>query len=178
MEFNIGKTKLTIVHGEIVEAGVDAITNPSNDKLWMGGGVGGSIKRAGGEEIETEAMKKGPAEIGQAVVSGAGSLPSKFVIHSVIMGQDLHTNAESVKKATYNALKTADALPVTSLAMPAFGTDVGHFPAEDCATIMIDEVVNALLEAKNLKQVKIVLTDKGVFEIFKQTLENKFKRKT
>lgn len=177
MEFNIGNTKLTIIHGELVESGTEAIANPTNDKLWMGGGVAGMIKRTGGEEIETEAMKKGPVPIGQAVVSGAGTLSAKFVIHSVIMGQDLHTNAESVRAATKSTLRTADELPVSSLAMPAFGTGVGHFSAEDCSEIMIEETVSALLSAKNLKQVKFILKDKGEFEIFKNSLEAKFRRK-
>ncbi|MCK5832637.1 macro domain-containing protein [bacterium] len=177
MEFNIGHTKLSIIHGDIIESGVEAITNAANNKLWMGGGVAGAIKRAGGEEIETEAMKKGPAEIGNTIVTGSGSLSAKYVIHSVVMGQDLHTNAEYVKIATSNTLKTADEIPVLSLAMPAFGTGVGHFPAEECAEIMVDEIVNGLLNSKNLKLVKIVLKDKGAFEIFKTALENKFHKK-
>ncbi len=177
MEFNIGNTKLSIIHGDIIDSGAEAIANPANDKLWMGGGVASSIKRAGGEEIETEAMKKGPVPIGEAVVSRAGNLGAKFVIHSVIMGQDLHANAESVKQATINTLKVADSIPVSSLALPAFGTGVGHFSAEECAEIMIDEVVSALLSSKNLKQVKFVLKDKGEFEIFKSSLEAKFRRR-
>jgi len=177
MEVNIGKAKLAIVHGDITESGAEAIANAANDKLWMGGGVAGAIKRVGGEEIETEAMKKGPIAIGEVTITGAGQLPAKNIIHAVVMAQDLKTNAEYIRKATQNTIKTADTLPVESLAMPAFGTGVGHFSAEECSKIMIDESVEGLLTANNLKTVKIVLMDEGIFKIFKQTLEAKFTKR-
>jgi O-acetyl-ADP-ribose deacetylase (regulator of RNase III) len=177
MEVNIGHVKLSIVHGDIIEAGTEAITNAANNKLWMGGGVAGAIKRAGGEEIETEAMKKGPITIGDVAVTGAGTLETKYVIHAAVMGQDLRTNGEYVRKATINTIEAADNIPVGSLAIPAFGTGIGHFSAEECSEIMIEESVNTLLNVKSLKQVKIVLKDKGIYEIFKNALDKRFRCK-
>lgn len=177
MEVNIGKAKFTIVQGDITEAGTEAIANSANDKLWMGSGVAGAIKKRGGEEIELEAMKKGPIPIGEVTVTSAGNLPMKNVIHAVVMGQDLKTSEEYVRNATRNTLKTADELPVTSIAMPAFGTGVGQLHADDCSRIMIEETVNALLDATNLLNVKIVLNDPGIYDIFKHALENKFRKK-
>jgi len=177
MEVNVGKTKLMLVHGDIIESRSEAITNAANDRLWMGGGVAGAIKRAGGEEIENEAMKQGPISPGEVVVTHAGEMNSKYIIHAVVMGQDLKTKDDFIRQATRNTISKAEELSVSSLALPAFGTGVGHFPADECAKIMIEEIVNALLETNNIRQLRLVLKDKGIYEIFKQALENKFSRK-
>lgn len=177
MEVNIGRAKFSIVLGDITKSGTEAIANSANDKLWMGSGVAGAIKKRGGEEIELEAMKKGPIPIGEVAITSAGNLSAKKVIHAVVMGQDLKTSEEYVRNATRNTLIAAEGIPVSSLAMPAFGTGVGHFHADDCSRIMVEETVNALLEAKNLTLVKIVLEDNGTFEIFKKALEARFRRK-
>ena len=89
--------ELEVVEGDITALEVDAIANAANNHLWMGAGVAGAIKGAGGEEIEREAVAKGPIEIGDAVATGAGSLPAKHVIHGAVMGQDLRTDADLVR---------------------------------------------------------------------------------
>jgi O-acetyl-ADP-ribose deacetylase (regulator of RNase III) len=106
----------------------------------MGSGVAGAIKRAGGEEIEREAVPQGPIEVGEAVATGAGRLPARWVIHGAVMGQDLRTNAELVRRTTESCLRVADELGAESLALPAFGTGVGGFPLDECARIMVDAV--------------------------------------
>ena len=131
--------ELEVVNGNIVELEVDAIANAANDHLWMGAGVAGAIKGAGGAEIEREAVAKGPIEIGDAVATGAGSLPARHVIHGAVMGQDLSTDADKVAKTTKRVLEVADELGARSVALPAFGTGVGGFPLEECATIMVAE---------------------------------------
>ena len=95
----------------------------------MGGGVAGAIKRAGGEEIEREAIQQGPIEVGDAVATGAGRLPARWVIHGAVMGQDLQTNADLVRRTTESCLRVADEVGAESLALPAFGTGVGGFPS-------------------------------------------------
>ncbi|MCX5714533.1 MAG: macro domain-containing protein, partial [Candidatus Omnitrophica bacterium] len=74
----IGNTEIKVVQGDITELKVDAIVNAANNKLVMGGGVAGAIKRKGGKSIEDEAVKSGPIKIGEAVVTGAGKLPAKY----------------------------------------------------------------------------------------------------
>ena len=101
----------------------------------MGGGVAGAIKRAGGEEIEREAIQQGPIEVGDAVVTGAGTLPARWVIHGAVMGRDLETNADLVRRTTESCLQVADEVGAESLALPAFGTGVGGFPVDECARI-------------------------------------------
>jgi O-acetyl-ADP-ribose deacetylase (regulator of RNase III) len=128
---------LEVVEGDITQLGVDAIANAANDQLWMGMGVAGAIKRAGGEEIEREAMALGPIEVGDAVATGAGRLPARYVIHGAAMGQDLRTTAELVRRTTRRCLEVADELGLRSLALPAFGTGVGGFDVDECARIMV-----------------------------------------
>jgi O-acetyl-ADP-ribose deacetylase len=133
-------TELEVLDGDITALEVDAIGNAANNRLWMGGGVAGAIKRAGGDEIEREAVRQGPIEVGEAVATPAGRLPARWVVHGAVMGQDLQTNAELVRRTTESCLRVADELGAESLALPAFGTGVGGFPLEECARIMVDAV--------------------------------------
>ncbi|MGH3059248.1 MAG: macro domain-containing protein [Gaiellaceae bacterium] len=126
-----------IVEGDITRLDVDAIANAANNRLWMGGGVAGAIKNAGGEEIEHEAVAKGPIEVGDAVATGAGRLDARYVIHGAVMGQDLRTDADLIRRTTRRCLEVADELGCRSLALPAFGTGVGGFPLAECASIMV-----------------------------------------
>ena len=87
--------KLEVVEGDIAALAVDAVANAANDHLWMGAGVAGALKRAGGDEIEREAVAKGPIPLGGAVATGAGRLPAKWVIHGAVMGQDLRRTPSS-----------------------------------------------------------------------------------
>jgi O-acetyl-ADP-ribose deacetylase (regulator of RNase III) len=132
--------ELEVAEGDITSLEVDAIANAANNHLWMGSGVAGAIKRAGGEEIEREAVAQGPIEVGDAVATGAGRLTARWVIHGAVMGQDLRTDAELVRRTTGSCLRVADELGAVSLALPAFGTGVGGFPLDECARIMVEAV--------------------------------------
>ena len=131
--------ELSVVEGDISALDVDAVANAANDRLWMGAGVAGALKRAGGEEIEREAVAKGPIAVGDAVATGAGQLPARWVVHAAVMGQDLRTSADAIASATRRALEVADELGAESLALPAFGTGVGGFPLDECARLMVAE---------------------------------------
>jgi O-acetyl-ADP-ribose deacetylase len=130
--------RLEIVEGDIAALEVDAVANAANDHLWMGAGVAGALKRAGGEEIEHEAVAKGPVPLGTAVATGGGRLKANHVLHGAVMGQDLRTNGDLVRRTTKSCLELADELGARSLALPAFGTGVGGFPLPECAEIMVD----------------------------------------
>jgi O-acetyl-ADP-ribose deacetylase (regulator of RNase III) len=142
---------LEVVEGDIAAIAVDAVANAANNHLWMGAGVAGAIKRAGGEKIEQEAMAQGPIDVGAAVATGAGRLPARWVIHAAVMGQDLATSADAIRRATRRTLELADELGAESLALPAFGTGVGGFPLDECARIMVAEA--AAFEGRALRRV-------------------------
>lgn len=158
------RLELEVVEGDITTLDVDAVANAANDHLWMGGGVAGAIKRAGGDEIEREAIAKGPVPVGSAVVTGAGRLRAKHIVHGVVMGQDLSTSADLVERATRSCLEAADEVGAASLALPAFGTGVGRFDLEECARLMVG-VVRAY-EPRSLRRV--------VFAVFGREAERAF----
>jgi O-acetyl-ADP-ribose deacetylase (regulator of RNase III) len=158
--------KLEVVEGNIAELDVDAIANAANNHLWMGAGVAGAIKRAGGEEIEQEAVAQGPIAVGDAVATGGGRLKARHVIHGAVMGQDLRTDADLVAQTTRRSLELADELGARSLALPAFGTGVGGFPLAECAEILVREVL--AYEPASLERV--------VFAVYGDEAEAAFRR--
>ena len=153
--------------GDITSLKVDAIANAANNHLWMGAGVAGAIKRAGGEEIEREAVQQGPIEVGEAVATTAGRLPARWVIHGAVMGQDLQTNADLVRRTTESCLRAADELGAESIALPAFGTGVGGFPLEECARIMVEA---ARAHESSLKRIVFAVFGADAKAAFERTL--------
>jgi len=135
-------TRVRVVQQDIATLDVDAVTNAANDHLWLGAGVAGALRRAGGDEIEREAMAKGPIRVGDAIVTGGGRLRARYVIHAAVMGQDLRTSAEAIERATRSTLARANDIGARTIALPAFGTGVGGFPLDECARIMV-HVANA-----------------------------------
>jgi O-acetyl-ADP-ribose deacetylase len=161
-------TELEVVEGDITTLEMDAIANAANNHLWMGAGVAGAIKRAGGEEIEREAVQQGPIEIGDAVATGAGRLSARWVVHGAVIGQDLRTNGELVRRTTESCLRVADELGAESLALPAFGTGVGGFPLDECARIMVDAA--RAYEPSSLQRVVFAVFGAEAKEAFENAL--------
>lgn len=161
--------ELEVVDGDITALDVDAIANAANNHLWMGAGVAGAIKRAGGEEIEREAVAKGPIEVGDAVATRAGRLKARHVIHGAVMGQDLQTNADLVRGTTRRCLEVADELGCRSLALPAFGTGVGRFPLDECARIMVSEASE--FAPSSLERVVFAVFGREAREAFETAVE-------
>ena len=163
--------KIEVWQGDITQLELDAVVNAANNRLWMGGGVAGALKRAGGKEIEDEALTKGPISIGEAAVTGAGRLRAKYVIHAAVMGQDLRTDAGKIRQATRNSLLRGDELGIKSIAFPALGTGVGGFSLSECARIMIGEVRQYSAGETRLERVVFVLYDEPAYQAFKRELE-------
>ena len=173
-------TEIKIVQTDIAELKVDAIVNAANNKLVMGGGVAGAIKKKGGKSIEDEAVKKGPIEIGQATFTSAGSLKAKYVIHAATMGMPacrqagiFQTDEIKIRNSTKNALRVAEELKIKSIAFPALGCGVGGFPLLAAAKIMAQEVFRHLkAEPSGLKEIIFCLYDKEAFDIFNKGVVN------
>ena len=163
--------EIEVQETDITTLDVDAIANAANDRLWMGAGVAGAIKRAGGEEIEREAVALGPIEVGEAVATTAGRLRARHVIHGAVMGQDLRTNADLVERTTRRCLEVADELGARSLALPAFGTGVGGFPLAECAEIMVAEA--RAHEPRSLERIVFAVFGAEAERAFRQALESR-----
>jgi len=125
---------------DITKLEVDAISNAANTDLRHGGGVAGAIVRAGGRAIQDESDRLAPISIGEAVATGAGELPARWVIHAATMRLGGPTSAEAIRSATASTLRVADELGARSLGLVAFGTGVGGFPVEEAARIEVEEV--------------------------------------
>ena len=162
--------ELEVREGDIAQVEADAIANAANDQLWMGAGVAGALKRAGGDQIEDEAMAQGPIELGGAVATTAGRLHARYVVHGAVMGQDLRTSAALVRNTTRSCLEVADGLGCRSLALPAFGTGVGGFALDECARIMVGEARS--FEPRSLELVVFAVFGRHAYDAFSSVLSS------
>ncbi len=174
MKVSISNGSLEVEQGDITVQKVDAIVNAANNHLWMGSGVAGAIKKKGGQEIETEAVKQGPIEVGGAVITTGGDLPAEYVIHAAGMGQDLRTDEDLVRKTTISSLELAEEKQLNSISFPAIGTGVGGMSLHLCAQVMLNECVEFLLGSSSLKTIKFVLFDSEGFKVFNEELRRLF----
>jgi O-acetyl-ADP-ribose deacetylase len=155
--FRIAGLTLDIIEGDLAAQHADALVNAANAALWMGGGVAGALKRSGGREIEHDAMRQGPIEPGGAVITGAGRLAARHVIHAAVMAEDLRTDAGLIRRATAAALDLADAEGLVSIAFPALGTGVGGFPLDECARVMFEVIRERAAGLTSVAAVTMVL---------------------
>lgn len=170
-DFKIGQCTVTVQLGDITKVAADAIVNPANSRLIMGGGVAGAIKRVGGPEIEKGALQKGPIAVGDAVATNAGKLRAKHVIHAPTMPQPaMTTSTTNVEKATTAALRLAKQLRLESIAIPGMGTGVGGVPVHEAAETMINAIRRHLFEGSTLKRIFLVSTDKSLTTAFQSHL--------
>ncbi len=172
MKVKVGQTDIILERGDITDYEVDAIVNAANNHLWMGAGVAGAIKRKGGTIIEEDAVRQGPIEAGDVVVTTAGNLPASYVIHAAVMGQDLTPSAEVVRRATRAALRRAEEMRLSSVAFPAFGTGVGRMPAKESAEAMVGALRAHLAEMADstLRRIHLVLFQDETYRIFAEAL--------
>ncbi len=172
MKLKIGVATIAIERGDITDREVDAVVNAANTTLAMGTGVAGAIKRKGGVIVEEEAMRQGPVEIGEAVLTTGGNMMATHVIHGAVMGPDLKTDPETIAKTTRSVLAMADKHRITSIALPALGTGVGRVPPAASAEAMLREVVNHLKKGQSsLRRVLFVLYQDDAYKVFSETLK-------
>jgi O-acetyl-ADP-ribose deacetylase (regulator of RNase III) len=172
MRLRIGQSVIAIERGDITDANVDALVNAANSTLVMGAGVAGALKRKGGVIIEEEAMRQGPVEVGEAVLTTGGNLMATHVIHAAVMGPDLRTDPEIIGRTTKAILALADKHKISSIAMPALGTGIGHVPPLASADAMLTTVAEHLKTGKSsLKRVIFVLYLDDVYKAFSDTLK-------
>ncbi len=142
--------------GDITDLGVDAIANAANSDLWMGSGVAGAIRRKGGAEIEKEAISKGPIKPGESVVTNAGRLAAKRVLHCAGMPPGGRATSENVTNCVAEALKIADEESLEEVAFPAIGAGAGGLTMEESARAIVRAVVGHTRENQRVKRVVLV----------------------
>lgn len=161
LQFGVGDSVIEIVSGDITEQEVDAIVNAANRHLAGGGGVDGAIHRRGGPEIMAETRAKYPdgCPTGSAVISGAGKLPAKYVIHAVgpIWQGGGHGEAELLASAYRRSLELAASAECRSIAFPALSAGAYGYPADEAARVAIGAVAEYLRRAERPLRVRFVL---------------------
>jgi O-acetyl-ADP-ribose deacetylase (regulator of RNase III) len=145
-----------VLEVDITTLEVDAIANAANTRLLHGGGVAAAIVRAGGRSVQAESSERAPIGLGEAVSTGAGAMPCRWVIHAATMElPPAHppTSAAVIRRATASTLAVAERLGATSLALVAFGTGVGGFSVDEAAAIEVSEVRTHLGSGSRLERV-------------------------
>ena len=180
--YTINGAELAITQGDITLQATDAIVNAANSSLMGGGGVDGAIHRAGGPAILEECKKiiagHGPLPTGQAVITTAGNMPSKYVIHTVgpIWRGGGRGEAELLASAYRKSLELAAAENLTSVSFPSISTGVYSYPVAQAARIALSEVVSFLGKTTSVKEVVFVLFDSRTFEAYVTALDEIKKR--
>lgn len=171
LQRKVKKTLLELVDGDITEMDTDAIVNAANSHLKHGGGVAGAIVRKGGMAIQRESDEIGYCPVGEAVITGAGKLKAKKVIHAVGPRMGEGNEDEKLKNATLNSLKVADQNQLESISFPAISAGIFGFPLERCARIMLENTIAYLQETTGLKRVVFCLFGRNAFDAFQKELQ-------
>ena len=165
------RDRITIELGDIAQCDTEAVVNAANSELWMGSGVAGAIKRAGGLRIEQEAVRQGPVNVGNSVLTTGGNLPALYVIHAATMAPGRPASAESVRAATASALSLAAENNIESIGLPALGTGVGGLSLTSCAREMLEAARNHCLGSDRPQEIHFVLFGQNARDAFNTALE-------
>ena len=167
--------KITIKQGDITDLDVDVIVNAANTRLAGGGGVDGAIHRAAGPSVLEECSKIGGCKTGEAVVTGAGNLNAKKIIHTP--GPVWHgggsNEAELLRNSYANSFEQAINNGLESIAFPAISTGVYGYPIADAAKIAIEE---GLKFHENFDEIIYICFSMGDCEVYKRVYEDLMKK--
>jgi O-acetyl-ADP-ribose deacetylase (regulator of RNase III) len=175
--YAINKTRLSIIQGDITHQTTDAIVNAANSGLMGGGGVDGAIHRAGGpvilEECRQIVARQGHLPTGKAVITSAGNMKAKYVIHTVgpIWHGGSRGEAVLLASAYRESLKLAVANNLVSISFPSISTGVYGYPVDKASEIALKTVVSFLSKPTSIKEVVFVLFDKFTFEAYAKSLQ-------
>ena len=166
--------RLTLTQGDITKVVVDAIVNAANTSLLGGGGVDGAIHRAGGKAILEECVairnKQGGCAVGEAVITTAGNLPSKYVIHTVgpVWNGDKEEKKQLLATCYNNCLQLAEKHQLKSIAFPNISTGIYRFPKNEAAKIAIETAKQ--FPIKSIQEITFVCFDEENYKLYEQLL--------
>ena len=169
--YKVAGAVVELVEGDITELDTDAIVNPANIQLQLGGGVAGAIRRKGGPTIQEECDKLAPVAVTQAVITGAGMLKARHVIHAAGPRMGEGNEDKKLIDTTINVLKLSDENGLKSLAMPAISTGIFGYPIDKCAKFMLATTIEYLKGESGLKRVVFCLYGKESYGVFEEELK-------
>ncbi|HET9213023.1 MAG TPA: macro domain-containing protein [Thermoanaerobaculia bacterium] len=169
------RAMLELVQADITDLDVDVIVNAANEHLQLGSGVAGAIRTRGGPSIQEECNRIGGTPVGTAVMTGAGHLKAKQVIHAVGPRMGDGDEDKRLASAVRAALALADRRGMKSIALPAISTGVFGFPIERAARVMLTEIQRFLQGGTKMDRVVLCLFDEAAFNVFKKELRRGFR---
>jgi len=166
--------KIKLEEGNLVLLDIEAVVNAANKSLILGGGVAGAIRQYGGPSIQEECYKIGPINVGEAVITGAGNLRAKYVIHAAGPVYGEGDEEKKLEEATLNSLKIAKEKKIEYIAFPAISTGIFRFPLKRCSEIMIKVAMDFLKdeEIEYPREIIFCLYGKEPYSVFQNTLED------
>ena len=175
----IGRTVVDLVQGDITRFRADAIVNAANSRLAGGGGVDGAIHAAGGPEIMEECRaiiaKIGRLSPGDAVVTTAGRLPAKYVIHTVgpVWHGGRSGEPEVLASAYRRSLEEANKLGLDSVAFASISTGVYGYPVQDASRIALRTIREFIESHPNtsLRRITMVLYTTQTLRAFEEAFD-------
>lgn len=176
-EITINQAKITLVQGDITDQATDAIVNAANSSLMGGGGVDGAIRAAGGGEILEECRqivaRQGCLPTGQAVITTAGNLKARYLIHTVgpVWHGGTRREAELLASAYRESLKLAAARGLSSVSFPSISTGAYRYPVAEAARIALETVASFLKETTSVKEVVFVLYGAPAFRVYARVMD-------
>lgn len=174
MRITIDEKVVELVQGDITDQQVDAIVNAANSRLAGGGGVDGAIHRRGGPAIMEETRRRYPegCPTGSAVISGAGELPARYVIHAVgpIWQNGQQGEAEQLASAYRRSLELAVEHGCQSVALPALSAGAYGYPLNEASRVALRETIHFLQNHDGPLVVRFVLFSEDVWQAFANAL--------
>jgi len=171
MKAELRNTILEVIEADITEMETDAIVNAANAQLILGAGVAGAIRRKGGPKIQEQCNQIGGTFTGGAVITDAGNLKAKYVIHAVGPRIGEGNEDQKLKNATLNSLKLADQNNIKSISFPAISTGIFGYPINRCAKIMLDTTIKYIKGSTTLNKVVFCLFGRDNYKIFEKQLK-------
>lgn len=169
--------EIEILKADITEIHVDAIVNAANTSLLGGGGVDGAIHRKGGKAILDECVqirnKQGGCKVGEAVITTAGNLPAKYVIHTVgpVWNGDEEEKSKLLSECYKNSLELAVQNKIKTIAFPGISTGIYRFPKDKAAEIAI-KTVKCFDKISEIDKVIFVCFEEESYQNYRELLEN------
>jgi O-acetyl-ADP-ribose deacetylase (regulator of RNase III) len=175
LSIKMRETDLQLLEGDITELDVDVVVNAANEKLQLGSGVAGAIRDKGGPSIQEECDRIGGTPVGTAVMTGAGNLKAKQVIHAVGPKKGDGEEDRKLASAVRASLALAERQGMRSIAVPAISSGNFGLPMDRVARIILTEVQRYIQGGTKLEQVVVCLHGDEAFETFKRELRRGFR---
>ncbi|HVS02702.1 MAG TPA: macro domain-containing protein [Thermoanaerobaculia bacterium] len=175
LSIKMRETSLDLVEGDLTALDVDVIVNPANENLTLDGGVAEAIAEKGGPSIAEECERIGGTPVGTAVMTGAGELKAKQVIHAVGPRQGEGEEDRKLSSAVRASLALAERHGMRSIALPAISTGAFGMPMDRSARIMLTEIQRYIQGGTKLEQVVLCLPGDKAFDTFKRELRRGFR---